>query len=313
MSLLVSIIIPVYNEGESVTTLLTTIQEHYKKRSFEFEVILVNDGSVDETKAKILNFNDVQFDCQLITFTKNYGSHSAIKAGFLHARGDYAVYLPADLQITFETIEKMYLTALSGYEVVTAVRFENNIGRVEKIFSRIYSSLMRRFVIANFPNEGLETLLINKKVRAVLNANMEDNSSFALQILSFGFKNKFIPIEKNSRKQGKSKWTISKKIKLLIDSFVAFSYAPIRFVTMVGIFLFIAGLLFSAYLIVRKLIYNDLVSGWPMLISILTIGFGITNISLGIIAEYLWRTLDSSRKRPVFIIDEIIDLKNNDK
>lgn len=98
---------------------------------------------------------------------------------------------------------------------------------------------------------------------------------------------------------------------MFIDSFVAFSYAPIRFVTLVGIFLFLLGLLWTGYIIVRKIVYNDLNGGWPALVSILTIGFGITNISLGIMAEYLWRTLDNSRKRPVFIINEIIEIKNN--
>jgi len=100
---------------------------------------------------------------------------------------------------------------------------------------------------------------------------------------------------------------LSKKIKLLIDSFVAFSFAPIRLVSIVGIAFFIAGILWTAYIIFRKIVFNDLESGWPALVSILMVGFGITNISLGIIAEYLWRTLDASRKRPVFVIDEIIE------
>jgi dolichol-phosphate mannosyltransferase len=141
---------------------------------------------------------------------------------------------------------------------------------------------------------------------------VENNSSIFLQILTFGFKQDFIFYDKQPRQKGKSKWTLGKKIKLFIDSFIAFSYAPIRFVTAVGIFLFVVGILFSGYLIFRKLAYDNLESGWPMLISILTLGFGITNISLGIIAEYLWRTLDSSRKRPVFIIDEIIELNKHE-
>lgn len=100
-------------------------------------------------------------------------------------------------------------------------------------------------------------------------------------------------------------------MKLFIDSFVAFSFAPIRLVSMVGISFFIVGVFWTTYIILRKLIFNDLASGWPALMSILTIGFGITNISLGIIAEYLWRTLDASRKRPLFIIDEVIQLKQS--
>ncbi|HPZ88515.1 MAG TPA: glycosyl transferase family 2, partial [Flavihumibacter sp.] len=105
--------------------------------------------------------------------------------------------------------------------------------------------------------------------------------------------------------------TLSKKIKLLIDSFVAFSFAPIRLVSFVGIMFFVLGILWSVYIIIRKIFFDDLAAGWPALLSILMIGFGITNISLGVIAEYLWRTLDASRKRPVFIIDEIVEFGQN--
>jgi dolichol-phosphate mannosyltransferase len=144
-----------------------------------------------------------------------------------------------------------------------------------------------------------------------VNNNVEANSSIFLQILGMGFRQESITYKKRERTVGISKWTISKKIKLFIDSFVAFSYAPIRFVTIVGILFFIIGFFWTVYIIIRELFYHNLASGWPALVSILMIGFGITNISLGIIAEYLWRTLDASRKRPVFIIDKILDL--NDK
>ena len=89
---------------------------------------------------------------------------------------------------------------------------------------------------------------------------------------------------------------------------MAFSYAPIRMVTIIGIGMFFIGIIWTIYIVTRKLVYHDLASGWPALMSILMVGFGITNISLGIIAEYLWRTLDASRKRPVFIIDKIVEL-----
>ena len=99
---------------------------------------------------------------------------------------------------------------------------------------------------------------------------------------------------------------------MLIDSFVAFSYAPIRFVSLTGILFFTFGILWTVYIIARKIIFNDLASGWPALTSILLLGFGVTNIGLGIIAEYLWRTLDASRNRPVFIIDEMVELNKQD-
>jgi glycosyltransferase involved in cell wall biosynthesis len=306
---LVSILIPFYNESDTINYLIDEINLYSQNCKIDFEIIFIDDGSIDGTSDKIKNKN-IQFKCKLLILSKNFGSHSAIKAGFFHSQGEYAVYLPADLQISFDSIEKLYSSILDDCDITVGVRKENEINMLEKLFSRFYAVMMRKFAVPNFPNAGIETLMINRKVINLLNSNIEGNSSFVLQILSFGFKSRFVFIDKKSRNIGKSKWTLSKKIKLFIDSFVAFSYAPIRFVTIIGFALFFIGVVFSFYLISRKLMYNDLVSGWTMLISILAIGFGITNISLGIIAEYLWRTFDSSRKRPVFIIDDIIDLKN---
>ena len=127
-----------------------------------------------------------------------------------------------------------------------------------------------------------------------------------LQILSLGFSQSSIEYIKRERKYGKSKWTLSRKLKLFIDSFVSFSYAPLKLVTIIGSLMFLFGSLFSIYLIFRKVIFDDLESGWPTIVSILLIGFGLTNISIGILAEYLWRTFDAARNTKAFIIDEII-------
>ena len=170
---------------------------------------------------------------------------------------------------------------------------------MQKFFNKYIQEILR--IIDRF-------VLFNQKVRNELNKNIENNSSIFLQILTMGFQQATIDYNKIPRTGGKSKWTFSKKMKLLIDSFVGFSYVPIRLVSIIGMLMFISGILWSGYIIARKLITNDLASGWTMLLSTLLLGFGVTNIALGVIAEYLWRTLDASRKRPVFIIDEIIEL-----
>jgi glycosyltransferase involved in cell wall biosynthesis len=304
----VSIVIPFLNEKEGIVFLLKSIEEYYHQRKFEFDIIFVDDGSKDGTTDIIRNFKPITFPCKLICFSKNFGSHAALRGGFMFSTSKFVTFLPADLQISFDTIEKLYYTAIEGNDIVYGVRKITEVGIFEKIFSRFYASMMQQFVNKDFPYKGLETLMINEKVRKVFNENVESNSSIILQILSMGFKNKFINIEKSKRTKGKTKWTFSKKVKLMIDSFVAFSYAPIRFVTIMGLTFSFVGFLWTLYIVFRALFIGDLSPGWPALISVLLLCFGITNISLGIIAEYLWRTLDASRKRPVFIIDEIIDL-----
>jgi hypothetical protein len=215
----------------------------------------------------------------------------------------------ADLQDPIQLISQLYdKIEIGNNDIIWATRNSTNNGFLESSFSKVYSRLMKKYVSSSYPEKGFDVLMFSKKVGAVINQNIEANSSIFLQILTLGFNQDFIFYDKQPREKGVSKWTLNKKIKLFIDSFIAFSYAPIRFVTIIGITLFLFGIGFSIYLLIRKTIYDDLVSGWPMLISILTIGFGITNISLGIIAEYLWRTFDSARKRPVFIIDDIIEI-----
>lgn len=308
----VSLIIPVFNENEGVDFLFENLISFANKSNMSFEVIFVDDGSVDNTNELILLQNNLPFKCKLITLSRNFGSHAAIRAGFMNSSAEFAVYFPSDLQISLETIYSIYRCAIeNSNEVVVAVRESNEVKGFEKNFSEFYSILMQKYAVKQFPSKGMETLLISKKVVHLMNENLEANSSFALQILSFGFKTEFVNFSKSIRKIGKSKWSFGSKIKLLIDSFVAFSYAPIRFVSFVGIVFFVVGITWTIYIVTRKLIYNNLAPGWPALTSILLLGFGITNIGLGVIAEYLWRTLDASRKRPVFIIDEIIELNKN--
>ena len=317
MKKLISIIIPFLNEEESLLSLVTSLSKFIENENrFEVEVIFVNDGSTDASKKILLGLSHENYSSKIISFSKNYGSHAALRAGILNASGDYVTFMYADLQDPIELISELYdKIKPENKEIVWATRNITNNGFFESSFSKIYSRLMKKYVTDLYPEKGFDIVMFSKKVGVILNQNIESNSSIFLQILTLGFSQDSIFYEKLPREKGVSKWTLSKKIKLFIDSFIAFSYAPIRFVTIIGITLFILGVVFSLYLFTRKIFYNDLVSGWTMLISILSIGFGITNISLGILAEYLWRTLDSTRKRPVFIIDDIIELKKikNDK
>jgi polyisoprenyl-phosphate glycosyltransferase len=306
----ISIIIPFLNEEDNVEFLADELGKFVQRQEkLSFEIILVNDGSTDRSVEKISRASFPAYT-RLISLSQNYGSHAALRSGVMHAKGWYTTFIYADMQDPIDNIIDMHAKAEAGNEIVWGYRRQTQNSWLERKFSHLYSNLMQRYVNVRYPEKGFDVVLFNKKVADALNRNIESNSSLFLQILNLGFRQDFIEYQKIARRAGKSKWTLSKKIKLLIDSFVAFSYTPIRLVSYIGILFFIIGLGWTTYIITRKLLYNDLVAGWPALISILMIGFGITNISLGIIAEYLWRTLDASRKRPVFIIDEIIELNN---
>jgi glycosyltransferase involved in cell wall biosynthesis len=305
----ISVIIPIYNEYEGIPFLVENLNAFFGKHpDLMPEVIFVNDGSKDGSVERLQEMKHETYKAKIISLSRNFGSHAALRAGISIASGELLCFNYADLQDPLELILQMEEKIREGNEIIWAHRESTKVSFGEKTFSSMYAYLMKKYAFKNFPEKGFDIVMFNSKVAAQVRSNVEANSSIFLQILGMGFSQASVTYKKRERKTGVSKWTMSKKIKLFIDSFVAFSYAPIRMVTIIGISMFIVGFLWTAYIIVRKLIYHDLASGWPALVSILMIGFGITNISLGIIAEYLWRTLDASRRRPVFIIDKIVEL-----
>jgi polyisoprenyl-phosphate glycosyltransferase len=310
----ISVISPFFNESGNIENYIRSVNDFFINKPYNTEIILVDDGSSDNSIELLKQQSYGNYEIKLIKLSRNFGAQAAVRAGIKHATGDFITFLPADLQDPLDLIDRSLEKVLdkdTGADIVYAFRKTTNNAFFESVFSKFYSYMMRKFVNINFPGKGFDIVFFNKKVKYNLDQNIELNSSIQLQILTLGYNAESIYYDKRERKVGKSKWTFSKKMKLFIDSFVAFSFAPIRLVSMVGISFFIVGVFWTAYIILRKLIFNDLASGWPALMSILTIGFGITNISLGIIAEYLWRTLDASRKRPLFIIDEVIQLKQS--
>jgi len=305
----ISLVIPIYNEYEGIPFLVENLNQFFgENKQLRPEVIFVNDGSKDGSVERLADMQHTNYKARIVSLSRNFGSHAALRAGISMANGEFICFNYADLQDPLELILRMEEKTREGNEIIWAHRESTKVSWGERSFSSAYAYLMKKFAFSNFPEKGFDIVMFNKKVATQVRNNVEANSSIFLQILGMGYRQTSISYKKRERKTGVSKWTLSKKIKLFIDSFVAFSYAPIRLVTIVGIAMFVFGLLWTIYIVLRTLLFHNLASGWPALVSILMIGFGITNISLGIIAEYLWRTLDASRKRPVFIIDKIVEL-----
>jgi glycosyltransferase involved in cell wall biosynthesis len=305
----ISVVIPFLNESANIVNLCSELNSFFSsQKDFAAEVIFVDDGSSDDSVDLLKMQNHNFYEGKILKLSKNYGSHAALRAGTLNSTGDIITFIYADLQDPLELISNMYKMHKNGFDIVWATRDSSKNSFAEKVFSKMYASLMQRFAISSFPEGGFDVVMFNDKIKKELNDNIEANSSIFLQILSLGFKQTSISYSKRERKMGETKWTLSKKIKLFVDSFVAFSYAPIRLVTYTGLGFALIGFLWAAYILARAIFIGDLTPGWPALVAILMIGFGITNISLGMIAEYLWRTLDAARERKVFIIDEKIDL-----
>ena len=307
-----SLIVPFLNEEENLADLVKQLNQYAKTQEFTIEVIFVDDGSTDSS-VQILRTTESSVPLILVSLSKNFGSHAAIRAGLTRANGRYVMFFLADLQNPFSLIGDMYKKASEGYEIVAARKTAKQVSLFERFYSSIYTALIRKFALPDYPKGGVDNFLFSRKIKDIICENVESNSSIFMQLINMGFRRAIIDASFDKRQKGKSKWTLSRKIKLFIDSFIAFSYTPIRLISVMGIVLFIFGALYALWIIIARLTgIFDFDLGFPTLISVLLLGFGLTNFSLGVVAEYVWRTLDSARGRPVFIIDTVEELSGGE-
>lgn len=308
-----SIVIPFLNEEEGILTYCETLDEYAQKIIFKLELIFVDDGSSDNTGELIQKYKFRHIDnVKVLTLSKNYGSHAAIRAGVLYAKYGICTWMGSDLQEPLEFLPYSYEKIVEGYDAVYIEKKSIKVSKANRGFSKMYSAMMRKWAVKNYASGGISNIVFNNKIIKLLNENIESNSSIMLQIMDAGYKSVVLSMDYRERTVGKSKWTLAKKIKLLIDSFCCFSYMPIRLVSLLGIGMFLLGVGGGVLTIVNRLCNPGVPLGYSTLVSIMSMGFGITNISLGIIAEYLWRTYDAARKRPVFIVSEMNEIKRND-
>lgn len=305
-----TVVVPYLNEADGIEECCKAVDQYAGTIDFPLEAIFVDDGSTDGTTAIIQKFHFRQIKkVKVITFAKNFGSHAAIRAGTLHAQFDVCTWMGSDLQEPIEFLEIAYRKIRQGYDAVYVEKNSVKVSKANRCFSKVYSSLMRKYAVPNYSSGGTSNIVFNWKLIDFINQNIETNSSVALQLMDAGFKSCTISMDFHERFSGVSKWTLSKKIKLFIDSFVAFSFMPIRMISLIGGGMFILGAAFGIFTLVNKILNPAVPLGYSTLATIMALGFGITNISLGIIAEYLWRKFDAARNRPAFIISEVEEIK----
>jgi dolichol-phosphate mannosyltransferase len=231
---------------------------------------------------------------------------AAIQAGLSVAHGDCVGMITADLQDPPELFVEMLRHWERGIKAVFAVRADREESRIQTFFSKSYYALMRTFALPDYPSGGFDFFLIDRQVVQHVIQIREKNTNVMSLVFWLGFKPVAIPYVRRARQKGKSRWTLSKKVKLFIDSFVAFSYAPIRFLSAFGLFIAASAFLYAAYVVYLWFAQGIPVKGYAPIVILIALTSGIQMTMLGVLGEYLWRTLDESRRRPSFVIDEIL-------
>ena len=304
----VSIVIPCYfNELNLLKTYKVLKEDVLDKRpDMQFEVICVDDGSKDNTLGVLKDLQALDSRIKIIKLSKNFGEFRAILAGLTHASGECMAVMSADLQDPPYLITEMIQAWENGEKVVIAARTDRKENWLKKLLAHTYYWFLRKLVIEDYPKYGFDFFLIDKQVAQILVDMKEKNSTIYVQLIWTGFKPKVIDYIREDREDGKSMWTYWKRINLFIDTFIVFSYKPIRLISGLGILMSIFGFISAIYFIFEKVFLNNDVAGWTSLVVAVLVLAGVQLIMLGIIGEYIWRNLDETRKRPVFIVDEII-------
>ncbi|MBK9008518.1 MAG: glycosyltransferase [Anaerolineae bacterium] len=303
----ISIVIPVYfNESNLPDTIPQLLSLEEKLAEYSLELVFVDDGSGDRSLDVLRDYQSRSPErIKVVKLTRNFGSMSAIQAGFTVATGDCVGMISADLQDPPEIFLDMISHWEKGSKAVFAVRQDREEHLVQKMLSNTYYSLIRKFALADYPNGGFDFFLVDRQVAADLNRIQEKNTNIMTLVYWLGYKPVMIPYIRRQRTKGKSRWTLAKKVKLFIDTFVAFSFVPIRILSALGLLVAVGSFIYGGYVLFYWYFYGIEVKGYVPIVVALAFNSGLQMAMLGVLGEYLWRTLDEVRRRPQFVIDEI--------
>lgn len=299
-----SIVVPVYFNEDTLMDLYQDLSKKVLGKLEAYELVFVDDGSGDSSWKVMNEIKALDENVRLVKLSRNFGEHAALLAGLSVCTGDCAVTKQADLQEDSELILEMYESWKKGNKVVLAVRRSRDESAVKVFFANRYYDLIRKYVNKNMPRGGCDCYLIDRKVIEVLERLDEKNSSLTLQVMWAGFQTEMVYFDRKDREKGKSRWTLAKKVKLVMDSMMSFSYAPIRFMTYIGMLFDVFAAVLLVSVLVEYFTKGVPITGWASLMCVILLSSGLILSMLGVLGEYLWRTLDASRTRPPYIIDE---------
>ena len=306
-----SIVSAAYNEQDNLPVLYERIKKVVDQLGVDWEWVIIDDHSDDETFRVINDLSQRDPRVHGTRLARNSGAHIALSCGLHKAEGDCVTILAADLQDPPETIPELYQDWLDGSQVVWAVRGKRKgESRARVGLANLYYLIMRKLVgFKEMPATGADFFLLDRRVVDTFCQCVETNVSILALITWMGFRQSFITYTKEARLHGDSGWTLKKNLKLLVDSITSFSYTPVRFMSYFGFVIAMTGFTYATYLVYNALT-GDPLQGWTSLIVIILLLGGVQMLMMGVLGEYLWRTLDESRRRPRFIVEETTDLEH---
>lgn len=300
-----SIIVPVYKNELSIPRLIQTINYLNDMLQGELEAVFVVDGSPDQSYVLLRDALDkMSFPAQLLSHSRNFGSFPAIRTGLAAARGEFFGVMSADLQETPELLLNFFKSLdMRDCDVVIGTRKNrNNDPLISRITSGLFWKIYRKLIVKDMPEGGVDVFGCNRQFRDRLLQLEESHSSLIALIFWLGFRRKFVYYERQLRQEGRSAWTLSKKIEYMMDSIFAFTDYPIRLLMRIGAIGSIISFFLVMIVILARLSGFIEVPGYAAIItSVLFLG-ALNLLGIGLVGTYSWRAYENSKRRPLAIL-----------
>ena len=300
-----SIIVPCFNEEESIPYFYDEVKKVAKNMDIKLELIFVDDGSRDKTLEVIKSKTDDK-EVKYISFSRNFGKEAAMYAGLCMASGDYVTIMDVDLQDPPSLLPEMVrLIEEEGYDcVATKSTSRNGYSFLRKTFTKWFYDIIGKMSKTEMvPGARDYRLMTRQMVEAVL--SMKEYNRYSKGLFSFvGFKTKWIEFENKERVAGTTKWNFWKLFSYALDGIVGFSTAPLTMAAFIGVLFCLIAFIMIIVIIVKTLAFGDPTSGWPSLACIIFMVSGIQLLCLGVIGEYLAKMYLEVKQRPIYIIKE---------
>ena len=305
----ITIIVPCFNEENNIPIFYSRVSEVIKaileKHKVSSKILFIDDGSSDNTAEQLKSLAQEHSEVvDYIIFSRNFGKEAALMAGFSYANSDYTVVMDADLQDPPELLEEMLLGIKDeGYDCV-ATRRTNRKGEpfIRSCFSRLFYFIMRKLSGLPIADGARDFRMINKPMLNSL-LKLQEANRFSKGLFPWiGFKTKWLEFENVERTSGNTKWSFIKLVFYALDGIAAFSSVPLITVSVFGIISMIISLLMIIFVIVRKLMYGDPVTGWPSLVCIILFTSSIQYFFIGILGFYIAKIYNETKRRPQFLI-----------
>ena len=305
---LFTVIVPCYNEEASVELFYEELIKNdpfFKKNDLELELLYIDDGSRDATVAEVKKLIARDKRVHLVSFSRNFGKEAAMFAGLEKSKGDYVVMMDVDLQDPPSLIPEMFAGIKEGYDSV-ATRRVSRKGEppIRSFFARMFYRLMKKISKTEMMDGARDYRLMTRQmVDAIL--SMREYNRFTKGIFGWvGFRTKWLEYENVERARGETKWNFWKLLMYSFDGIIAFSTAPLMISSVVGVLMCLVAFAMIIFIIVRKLIFGDPVSGWPSMVCIILMTSGIQFFCTGILGQYLARTYMEVKRRPIYLVRE---------